>query len=212
MQLPPSERPPLQATPVTLEGDAVRLEPLSREHLDGLAQVALDPELWRWTIVEMRARADLEAWLEDALRGHLSGRELPFAIIERAGGQAVGSTRYLNIEPAHLRLEIGWTWLARPWQRTAANTEAKLLLLEHAFERLGAMRVEFKTDSLNEPSRRALLGIGAVEEGVFRNHMRTPSGRLRHSAYYSIIEDDWPAVRERLRARLARHARATTGA
>ena len=121
-------------------------------------------------------------------------------------GRPIGSTRYGNVDLFNRRVEIGWTWVARPWQRSSVNTEAKLLLLEHAFERLGCNRVEFKTDSLNEQSRGALLGIGAKEEGILRNHMVTESGRLRHSVYYSVIRDEWPAVRDGLRARLERYA------
>ena len=128
---------------------------------------------------------------------------MPFATIDQATGRPIGSTRFLSIVPEHRRLEIGWTWLGRAWQRTGANREAKLLLLGHAFDQLGANRVEFKTDSRNEPSRTALLGIGATFEGIFRNHMVMPDGPLRHSAYYSVISDEWPAVRARLEASLA---------
>lgn len=154
--------------------------------------------------VAVTGPADLRAIVDAALAGQAAGRELPFATVERASGKVVGSTRYLNIEPAHRRLEIGYTWLALPWQRTALNTEAKLLMVEHAVERLGAIRVEFKTDAVNEPSRRALLGIGATFEGVFRRHMIVQDGRLRDSAYYSITADEWPAVRAHLEARRQR--------
>ncbi len=129
---------------------------------------------------------------------------MPYATVEVATGRPIGGTRYLNIEPAHRRLEIGYTWLAPAWQRTAANTEQKLLMLAHAFNDLGALRVEFKTDSLNEKSRTALLGIGATEEGTMRNHMITQGGRRRHSVYFSVIEDDWPQIRQHLEARLTR--------
>ena len=131
---------------------------------------------------------------------------MPFATVERACGHPVGSTRYLYIVARHRRLEIGYTWLARRWQRSAINTEAKLLMLHHAFDELGALRVEFKTDSLNEQSRTALPSIGAVEEGTLRNHMITSTGRRRHSAYFSVIEEEWPRVRQQLESRLARHA------
>jgi RimJ/RimL family protein N-acetyltransferase len=136
---------------------------------------------------------------------------MPFTIIERASGQPVGSTRYLNIDANHRRLEIGYTWVAPGWQRTPLNSEAKLLLMGHAFDRLGAVRVEFKTDSLNEASRRALLGIGAIEEGTLRNHMISQGGRRRHSVYYSVIEEEWPTVREHLEQRLARGPRTQSG-
>ncbi|HYN68714.1 MAG TPA: GNAT family N-acetyltransferase, partial [Candidatus Eisenbacteria bacterium] len=189
--------------PVVLEGRIVRLEPLSGDHLDGLADVAFEPSIWQWTLARPTDRAGLRAWLETALANRAAGTELPFATIDRATARAIGSTRILSIVPEHRRLEIGWTWLGRAWQRTGANREAKLLQLSHAFERLGANRVEFKTDSRNEPSRTALLGIGATFEGVFRNHMVMLDGRLRHSAYYSVIADEWPGVRARIEASLA---------
>jgi RimJ/RimL family protein N-acetyltransferase len=129
---------------------------------------------------------------------------MPFATIEAASGQVVGSTRYMSIAPHHRRLEIGNTWLAPAWQRTAINTEAKLLMLTHAFTVVGALRVEFKTDALNEKSRAALLGIGATEEGTLRRHMLTDTGRRRDSVYFSVIEEEWPRVRMHLERRLAR--------
>lgn len=154
--------------------------------------------------VAVNGPADLRAIVETAVANQAAGREQPFATVERATGRVVGSTRFLNIEPAHRRLEIGYTWLAPPWQKTALNSEAKLLMMAHAFEQLGAQRVEFKTDALNEPSRRALLGIGAVEEGIFRSHMIVQAGRLRDSAYYSVIASEWQAVRAHLQARVSR--------
>ena len=196
MPPPPSFSLPLE--PVVLDGRIVRLEPLSRDHLDGLATVALDPALWAWTLARPVDRAGLETWLETALANRAAGAELPFTTVERASGQPIGSSRYLSIVPEHRRLEIGWTWVASAWQRTGANREAKLLMLEHAFERLGCWRVEFKTHSRNEPSRAALLGIGATFEGIFRKHLVQPDGGVRDSAYYSITDDEWPAVKERL--------------
>jgi RimJ/RimL family protein N-acetyltransferase len=171
---------------------------MSRAHLDGLTQVALDPELWRWTIARPTDRASLEAWMMAAMDNAAAGTEVPFVTVERASGRPIGSSRYMNIVPEHRRLEIGWSWVAANWQRGGANREAKLLMLGHAFEALGCHRVEFKTDSLNERSRRALLGIGATFEGIFRNHMVMPDDRLRHSAYYSVIDTEWPAVKARL--------------
>jgi RimJ/RimL family protein N-acetyltransferase len=188
--------------PVTLEGRHVRLEPLAKGHLAGLAQVGLDEELWRWIPTSVRTREEMAAYIETALQEQERGVSLPFAILEKATGQAIGSTRYGNIDRVHHRVEIGWTWVARDWQRTAMNTEAKYLLLKHAFERLGCLRVELKTDSLNEKSRAAILRIGAKEEGIFRNHMITASGRIRHSVYFSIIESEWPEVKARLETRL----------
>jgi N-acetyltransferase len=184
--------------PVVLEGRIVRLEPLRRDHLDGLAQVAFDPSLWQYTLARPVDRQSLEAWLQAALDNAAAGTELPFATVDQASGRPIGSTRYLNIVPEHRRFEIGWTWVATTAQRTGANREAKLLQLTHGFEGLGANRIEFKTDSLNEKSRAALLGIGAQFEGIFRNHMVMPDGRLRHSAYYSVTREDWPAVKSRL--------------
>jgi N-acetyltransferase len=189
--------------PVTLEGRQVRLEPLTMGHCAGLAEVGLDQELWRWIPVPVRTPEEMKAYIQTALDEQVRGVALPFVIVERASGRAIGSTRYGNIDRTHHRVEIGWTWVAPKWQRTAINTEAKYLLLQHAFETLGCMRVELKTDSLNEKSRNAILRIGAKEEGIFRNHMITSSGRIRHSAYYSIIDSEWPAIKTKLEARLA---------
>jgi RimJ/RimL family protein N-acetyltransferase len=189
---------------VTLEGRLVRLEPLSIDHVAGLAEVGLDPAIWRWTIARPTTIAGLRDWAEAALAGRDAGTELPFATIDVASGRPIGSSRYMNIVLEHRRLEIGWTWLSPSHQRTGANREAKLLMLGHAFDTLGCRRVEFKTDSLNEPSRAALLGIGAQFEGIFRNHMVMPGGRMRHSAYYSVIDEEWPVVRAGLEQSLAR--------
>ena len=191
--------------PVVLEGRVVRLEPLSLRHLDDLADVGLDPAVWRWTTARPTDVAGLRDWIEAAMRNADAGTELPFATIDRATGRAIGSSRYLNIVPEHRRLEIGWTWVAPSWQRHGANRDAKYLQLRHAFEDLGANRVEFKTDSLNEKANPALLGIGAKFEGTFRNHMVMPDGRLRHSNYYSITREEWPEVRERLERDLRPH-------
>jgi RimJ/RimL family protein N-acetyltransferase len=190
--------------PVVLEGRRVRLEPLSLDHVAGLAEVGLEPAIWQWTLARPTAEADIRAWVAAALAGRDAGTEYPFATLDAATGRPIGSSRFMNIVPEHRRLEIGWTWVARDRQRTGANREAKLLMLGHAFDVLGCRRVEFKTDSLNEPSRTALLGIGATFEGIFRNHMVMPGGRMRHSAYYSVIDDEWPAVRTGLETSLAR--------
>jgi RimJ/RimL family protein N-acetyltransferase len=192
-------------TPVTLEGRHVRLEPLAKAHLAGLAEVGLDEELWRWIPTSVRTREEMAAYIETALNEQERGTSLPFAILEKATGLAIGSTRYGNIDRIHHRAEIGWTWVAREWQRTAMNTEAKYLLLRHAFESLGCLRVELKTDSRNEKSRAAILRIGAKEEGIFRNHMITESGRIRHSVYFSIIDSEWPGVKARLETKLNSH-------
>jgi N-acetyltransferase len=193
---------PMVIAPVTLTGRYVRLEPLMLEHVAGLAEVGLDADLWKWIPTPVRTPEEMSGYVQTALQEQAAGSALPFALIEESGGRVIGSTRYGNIERVHRRLEIGWTWVARQWQRTAVNTEAKYLLLRHAFETLQCMRVELKTDSLNERSRAAILRIGAYEEGTFRNHMITASGRIRHTVYFSIVDSEWPAVKARLESRL----------
>ena len=188
--------------PVALEGQHVRLEPLARAHLAGLAQVGLEEELWRWIPVPVRTVEEMATYIETALQEQERGVSLPFALIDKATGRAIGSTRYGNIDRTHRRVEIGWTCVAREWQRTAVNTEAKYLLLRHAFETLGCIRVELKTDSLNEKSRAAILRIGARQEGISRNHMITASGRIRHTVYFSIVDSEWLAVKARLESLL----------
>jgi len=192
----------MKVSPVTLEERHARLEPLTKAHLPGLVEVGLDEDLWRWIPTPVRTAEEMEAYIQTALDEQERGVSLPFAIVERATGKAIGSTRYGNIERTHHRVEIGWTWVARQWQRTTINTEAKYLVLKHAFETLGCMRVELKTDSLNERSRAAILRIGAREEGTFRNHMITASGRIRHTVYFSIVDSEWPEVKKRLEAKL----------
>jgi RimJ/RimL family protein N-acetyltransferase len=190
--------------PVTLDGTRVRLEPLGARHLDDLARVAYDAAVWRWTIARPIDDAGLRGWLDQALANAEAGAEVPFATVDRASGRAVGSTRFMTIVPEHRRLEIGWTWVGTAYQRTGANREAKLLQLTHAFETLGAERVEFKTHARNLASRAALLGIGATFEGVLRHHTIMPDGSNRDSAFYGVIAPDWPDVRDRLRAKLGR--------
>ena len=188
--------------PVILQGRHVRLEPLTPAHAAGLAEVGLDDDLWKWIPTPVRTPKEMSAYVQSALQDQAAGTALPFALIDKSSGRIIGSTRYANIEREHHRLEIGWTWVARPWQRTAINTEAKYLLLRHAFETLKCMRVELKTDSLNERSRAAILRIGASQEGIFRNHMMTATGRIRHTVYFSIVNSEWPEVKARLEARL----------
>lgn len=190
-----------------LEGDVVRLEPLSIDHVDALCEVGLDPELWRWTIAIVRTPADMRRYVERAIAERGRGTAYPFATVERSSGRVVGTTRFCAIEPAHRRLEIGYTFVAPAWQRTAVNTEAKLLMLRHAFETLGMHRVELKTDVLNRKSRDAMLRMGATEEGVLREHAIAEDGRIRDTIYYSVLEDEWPAVRDRLAGFLARAPR-----
>jgi len=206
---PPSARPgPVPASdpwvlPVALDGRRVRLEPLERKHLAGLVEAGADPATWTWMHAPLTDEGSMLAWLDDALRARDAGAEVPFATVEAATGRVLGSTRFMSIVPAHRRLEIGWTWLAPAARGTGANTEAKHLMLAHAFEELGAVRVELKTDALNARSRAALAGIGARFEGVSRRHQLMASGRVRDSAWYAVTDEDWPAVREHLRGRLA---------
>ena len=191
-----------QLGPVTLDGRFVRLEPLAEQHLESLAAAAADPEIWRWLPVQSHGRQEFEAWFAAALE-HPEDKELPFAVVERSSGRAVGSTRYLDIDEANRGVEVGWTWYRPAAQGTAVNPEAKLLLLAHAFDDWGAIRVCFKTDSLNVRSRAAIEKLGAVYEGDLRNHRIRPDGTYRHSSYYSILPDEWPAVRARLEDRLS---------
>ncbi len=190
--------------PVTLEGPRVRLEPLAERHLDDLARVAVDATVWRWTIGKAIDDAGLRSWLDLALVNAAAGTEVPFATMDLASERAIGSSRFMTIAPAHRRLEIGWTWLGSEYQRTGANRAAKLLQLAHAFETLDAERVEFKTHARNVASRAALLGIGATFEGVLRHHTIMPDGTNRDSAFYGVIAAQWPDVKARLEASVAR--------
>ena len=190
--------------PVTLCGSVVRLEPLSFAHVPALTRAGLDPELWRWIPTAVTSEAEMREYVSLALDERARGVAMPFAVILLASGEAIGSTRFAAYVPEHKRVEIGWTWYAPSQQRTAVNTECKLLLLTYAFETLGLNRVELKTDALNARSRAAILRIGAKEEGVFRDHMVTASGRLRSSAYYSIVAPEWPTAKAGLEERLRR--------
>jgi RimJ/RimL family protein N-acetyltransferase len=188
--------------PVTLAGETIVLEPLSMTHVEEMGNAALEPSVWRWIPTAVRTVDELRAYVALALTEQRSGVSLPFALRHRTDGTVIGSTRYANIVREHRRLEIGWTWIVPAYRRTAANTEMKLLLLRHAFETLGAHRVEFKTDALNAQSRAALLGIGATQEGIFRKHVVCEDGRIRDTVYFSIIDTEWPPVRARLEERL----------
>ena len=186
-----------------LEGRVVRLEPLARRHEQGLFEAAQDERIWRWMPYDASASPQtFHAWLEDALAASESGTEAAFATVDAGTGEPAGSTRYLALRPEHRVLEIGWTWLAPAYWQTGANVEAKMLMLEHAFENLECLRVEFKTDARNERSRAALTALPAQFEGVFRKHMLVRGGQRRDSAYYSIIDDEWPEVRDNLGLRL----------
>jgi RimJ/RimL family protein N-acetyltransferase len=190
--------------PITLEGEFVRLEPLSLDHHTGLCEIGLDEELWRWVPVPVTSPDEMRGFIEQALKQQAAGEALPFATLSKTANRVVGSTRYLAIDRANRRLEIGSTFVGKDWQRTAVNTEAKYLMLRHAFETLGCLRVEFKTDSLNTKSRNALLRLGSTEEGIFRNHRICADGRIRHSVYFSITDEDWPTVKADLENKLAR--------
>jgi RimJ/RimL family protein N-acetyltransferase len=186
-----------------LEGRGVRLEPLRQRHEQALFEAARDERIWRWMPYDASASPEtFHAWLEDALAASSAGTEAAFATVDIGTGEPVGSTRYLALRPEHRVLEIGWTWLAPAYWQTGANVEAKLLMLEHAFEHLGCLRVEFKTDARNERSRAALAALPAQFEGVFRKHMLVRGTERRDSAYYSVIDDEWPEVGDNLRLRL----------
>ena len=189
--------------PVILEGTVVRLVPMERSHLFALADVGLDPSLWALIPTPVTDLDSMRRWLEVALEQQATGTALPFVTVERASGTVVGSSRFAAWVFEHRRVEIGWTWIAPAWQRSAINTEAKFLMLRHAFEVLGCQRVELKTDALNMRSRAAILRLGAREEGTFRRHMITQQGRVRDSVYFSITDEEWPEVKARLVRMLA---------
>jgi N-acetyltransferase len=195
--------PAAALVPVVLEGTVVRLVPMERSHLFALADVGLDASLWSLIPTPVNDLEGMRRWVESAMKQQALGESLPFVTVERASGKIVGSSRFAAWVPEHRRVEIGWTWIAPPWQRTAVNTEAKFLMLRHAFEVLGCQRVELKTDALNVRSRSAILRLGAKEEGIFRRHMITEQGRVRDSVYFSIIDEEWPEVRARLERLLA---------
>ena len=192
----------MKIEPVILAGEFVRLEPLKIEHFDALCEVGLDESLWRLTANIVKTREDLRRYVDAALSDFEKGIALPFVTMDKANNKIVGSTRFGNIDTNNRKTEIGWTWINPAWQRTYINSEAKLLMLTHAFEIWKCIRVELKTDVLNDKSRNAMLRIGAKEEGTLRNHMITESGRFRDSVYFSIIESEWQEVKENLTARL----------
>jgi N-acetyltransferase len=183
-------------------GRVVLLEPLSTAHIEPLSTIGLDEQLWRWTVSRVRSQEDMAAYVNGALRDRNNETAFPYAILDAATGSVAGCTRYGNLDEANRRLEIGWTWIGRDQQRTGVNTETKYLLLQTAFEQLQCIRVEFKTDVLNERSRAALRRIGATEEGILRQHMLTATGRIRDTVYYSILASEWPAAGQRLQGML----------
>jgi N-acetyltransferase len=185
-------------------GQRVVVEPLAAEHEAGLLEAAVAPEMFQWMPVDMASSRDaLHEWVSVTLAAAEAGREVPYTILAADSGRVLGSTRFLDLRLEHLRAEIGWTWVTRGDWRSGVNVETKLLLLGHAFESAGLRRVEFKTDARNERSRGALLALGAQFEGIFRKHMVVRDGGARDSAYYSVIDDDWPGVKQALQARLA---------
>lgn len=192
----------MQLSPVVLEGTVVRMEPLTLAHVPALSEVGLDASLWALTSNRVASEKDMREYVEQALAEQKAGTALPFATVERASGRVIGSSRFGNYVEAHKRVEIGWTWIAPAWQRTAVNTEAKLLMLTHAFETLGCRRVELKTSARNAKSRAAMLRIGCTEEGTLRQHMINPDGSSRDSVYFSILDGEWPTVKEKLNAML----------
>jgi RimJ/RimL family protein N-acetyltransferase len=192
----------MEISPVTLEGNHVRLDPLSSAHADSLIAAAGDGELWNSTFTVVPSRATISDYIESALDGQAQGRELPFVILQKSSGLVVGSTRFYNIDHENRSLEIGYTWLAAKAQRTAVNTETKLLLLAHAFENWHCIRVALVTDVRNRQSQEAILRLGAKQEGTLRNHLIMPNGRYRDSVCFSIIEAEWPEVRAQLEAKL----------
>ena len=189
--------------PVVLEGHHVRLEPMTEAHIPGLAKIGVGQTFWDFMLYgNMDTEEDMANWVRDILARAEKGTDLPFAAIHLESGRVAGATRYLNIMPADRGLEIGGTWYGTDFQRTAVNTECKYLLLQHAFETLKCIRVQLKTDLRNERSQRAIERIGAVKEGVLRNHMILPDGRIRHSVFYSILDSEWEGVKKRLEGML----------
>ena len=192
----------MQVEPVILSGKYVSLEPMRIGHWPSLCSIGLEESLWRWSPLKISNNDEMREYVETAIADQERGTALPFVTIERTTGAIVGSTRFANIDTINRRAEIGWTWINPKWQRTYVNTEAKLLMLRHAFETWECIRVELKTDALNEASRNAIRRLGAREEGVFRNHMITWNGRFRDSVYFSIIDSEWSAVQSKLAERL----------
>ena len=192
----------MKIEPIILEGEYVRLEPLRIEFLEKLCEVGLEASIWRWTTANVKTESDMRNYMETALDEHSRGVSLPFVTIEKKSGKIVGSTRFGGIDRENRRVEIGWTWINPNWQRTAINTEAKFLMLRHAFETWKCIRVELKTDVLNEKSRKAILRLGAKEEGVLRRHLITDAGRFRDTVYFSIIDTEWEDVKSNLLSRL----------
>lgn len=195
----------MEVKPVVLQGQYVRLEPMTEAHVSGLAAIGVGQAFWDFMLYgNISSEADMRSWVLDILSRAEKGTDLPFVAIHLASGRVAGATRYLNIMPKDRGLEIGGTWYGLDFQRTVVNTECKYLLMRHAFETLGCIRVQLKTDLRNERSQKAIERIGAVKEGVLRNHMILPDGRYRHSVFYSILDTEWPQVKVRLQEMMGR--------
>lgn len=194
---------PMVVDPVTLDGQFIRLEPLSIDHVTGLCDALLDDDLWRWIFIPVKTPLGMQQFIETAMNQCAEGRIVPFAVVHKSMNRVIATTRYLAIDKVHHHLDIGTTVIAKQWQRTVVNTEMKFLMLRYAFETLGCLRVEFQTDSLNVQSRNALLRLGATQEGVLRNDKICLDGRVRHSVYFSITDEDWPRVKANLVDKLA---------
>ncbi len=191
--------------PVTLVGKFVRLEPMTADHIPGLTEAGRDPAIWRYMIYgDLTVAENMAAWVQEILARKAASTDQPFVVIHRESGKIAGATRYMEIRPAHRGLEIGGTWYGTDFQRTPVNTESKYLLLRHAFEVLGCIRVQFKADSRNERSLKAIERLGATREGLLRNHLVLEGGVIRHSVYFSILDSEWPSVKARLDGMLAR--------
>lgn len=196
----------MEIVPVTLTGRIVRLEPLSDAHVPDLAAVGLDPRIWRYMVYGIvDSETKMRAFVQHLLKRQAEGTDLPFVVVHLASGRPIGCTRFMDIQPSHRGVEIGGTWYGVAYQRSGANTESKYLLLRHAFETWGCIRVQLKTDLRNERSQRAIERIGAVREGVLRSQMILPDGTIRDSVYYSIVDSEWPAVKARLEGMLERY-------
>jgi len=189
----------MEVKPVVLTGVHVRLEPMTEDHIPGLAEIGVGQDFWHFMLYgEMKTKEDMQDWVKDILGRAEKGTDVPFVAIHLESGRVAGATRYLNIMPQDRGLEIGGTWYGPEFQRTAVNTECKYLLFSHAFETLGAIRVQLKTDSRNERSQKAIERIGAKKEGILRNHMILQGGYFRHSVFYSVLDTEWPEVKKNL--------------
>ena len=189
----------LEVKPVTLIGKFVRLEPLSEAHVEGLAKIGVGQPFWDFMVYgEMASVGDMRNWVKDIMARGVRGTDLPFAVVHLESGRVAGATRYLNIMPNDRWLEVGGTWYGPEFQRTVVNTECKYLLLGHAFEKLGCVRVQIKTDSRNERSQKAIERLGAKKEGILRNHMILLDGYIRDSVFYSVLDSEWPVVKKKL--------------